>query len=311
MSTTDFSNETTAELIAGAYGDILAKTRAQIAASEEGSPIWEKATALAEDVARRMGESVNKETAATGPDTLARSAAALDHIGRTFREKRNAYAAAMAEGEGARYSDAYRAELMKAWEDGQQAEAEQVARAAWIAYQRAEDAAQQDMQVAYRDNEARFDLGKIGTLIKDIGSQIQAPPTAQGTADDRAHRLGFIAQILDRADASGDPNMQRAARIAAAPEVQRMMTTGAGDVDQLSRDLHRRLGAMASGERGRVVEVERAGQQLRRQRGQALRASVLDLERTMTGRSGSIFEVSPWQQAILGETMSTFGGGVH
>ncbi len=310
MTTTDFSHETTAELIAGAYGDILNRARTQIAASEEGSPIWEKATALAEDVARRMRESLNKETAATGPDTLASSAAALDHIGRNFRDKRNAYEAALAEGEGARFSDAYRAELLAEYDAGQQSEAENLAKAAWVSYQRAEDAGRQDMQVAYRENEARFDLGKIGTLIKDYGAQIQAPPTAQGMGDDRAHRLGWIAQILEQANASGSPDAMRAARIAAAPTVQRLMGTGPGTTDTLSRDLHRRLGSMATAERGRVVEVERAGKQLTA-RGQALRGSILDLERRMSGRSGSMFEVSAWQQAILGESMATFGGGVH
>ena len=303
MTTTDFSHENTAELVAGAYSDILAKARAQIAASEEGSPIWVKATALAEDVSRRMGESLNKETAATGPDTLARGAAALDSIRRTWRDKRNAHEAAMSESEeGQRYSAEYRAELMKAWEDGQQAEAEAVARNAWQAYSRAEDAARQDMKLAYQENESRFDLSSIGVMVRDIGSQIQAPPTAQGTATDRAHRLGFIAEVLNRAEASGDPNMQRAARIAAAPEVQRMMTTGGGDADQLSRDLHRRLGSMADAERGRVVEVEKAGKQLQ-QRGQALRASVLDLETSMTGAAYSMFGgPSPWAVAILGDS---------
>ena len=153
-------------------------------------------------------------------------------------------------------------------------------------------------------------MGKIGTLIKDYGAQIQAPPTAQGMGDDRAHRLGWIAQILEQANASGSPDAMRAARIAAAPEVQRMMGTGPGTTDTLSRDLHRRLGSMATAERGRVVEVEQTGKQLR-QRGQALRASVLDLERTMTGKTGGMFEVSPWAAAILGESMATFGGGVH
>ena len=147
MTTDDDLNVTTAAI----YRSTLDRARAVIESTSEGEPLRLRAEKLVADVEGYLAgkaEAATTADAAGGVDALQRNAAALDSIGRTFRDKRNAYEAALAEGEGARYSDAYRAELLAEYDAGQQSEAENLAKAAWVSYQRAEDAGRQDMQAA-------------------------------------------------------------------------------------------------------------------------------------------------------------------
>lgn len=308
---------TTAEMYAETAGmqrQLLARAEAQMEKRTPDDPFYVRAEALANELReslaeteRNVAEATTTAEAAGGVDALTRNMQQLDAMRRDFRERRNQYESQISADN--RFTQEYRAQLMREWDEANAAEAEQAARAAWQTYQRAEQAVAADMQVAYRDNEARFDLPSVGVLVKDYAAQMQAPPVPQGMESDSTHRLRYIATLLQRAEASGDPNALRAARIAAAPEVRRMMGTSDSDGDRLARDLHSRLARMSETERGRVVELERKADALR-QRGGNLRATILGLEQATTGKSGGIYGVSRWQAAVLGESMETFGGGV-
>ncbi len=317
MTTENQSPPTYADMHRQVVGEMTAQLdRAQrnLAAMSDDNPLRERAEALVAEIEstlsraeRNAGDAAATETGLGALDSIAQHERRLDDMRRGWKVRRNEYAAEL-EADG-RYTAEYRQQLLDAFDAERQAEAEQAARAAWRAYESAEQALARDMQTAHRESEARFDLGRVGVLVKDFASQVQAPPIPQGMEGDSAHRLRFIAQLLDRAEASGDPDAARAARIAAGPEVRRMMGTGQSDADVLGRELHARLARMADAERGRVVEVERRAAQLRR-RGAGLRGSVLGLETAATGKGAGIFGLSPWQVAVLGESMADYGGGV-
>lgn len=294
--------------------ELLDSARARLDRLGPDDPLYPRAEALVAsseqglaDAEKQLGEAVTTAEASGGVDALTRNMQHLDDLRRSYREQRNAREAELAA--DGRYSNEYRAELMQAWDAEWVAEAEQAARTAWRTYQSAEAAMERDMHTAHREAEGRYDLARVGVLVKDYAAQMQAPPVPQGMEKDRTHRLAFIGEMLDRADRSGDPDAQRAARIAAAPMVRQMMGTSDSDADRMSRDLHRKLGAMATSERGRAVEVERNQRELAK-RGKAIRSSILGLEQATTGKSGGIYGVSPWASAILGESMETYGGGV-
>jgi len=317
VTTENQSHPTYADMHRQVVGEMTAQLdRAQrnLAAMAEDNPLRERAEALVADLQgslsnaeRTAGDAMATETGTGALDSIAQHERQLDDMRRGWKDRRNQYAAELAA--DGRYTAEYRQQMLDAFDAERQAEAEQAARAAWRAYEGAEQALARDMQTAHRESEARFDLGRVGVLVKDYASQVQAPPIPQGMEGDSAHRLRFIAQLLDRAEASGDPDAARAARIAAGPEVRRMMGTGQGEADVLGRELHARLARMADTERGRVVEVERRAAQLRR-RGAGLRGSVLGLETAATGKGAGIFGLSPWQVAVLGESMADYGGGV-
>lgn len=256
---------------------------------------------------KRLADMANTADAAQSTDAMA---AAIRRVDSLRREWGDMQTRALNEIQSdPRLSDAYKAELVQAWNDENAGQAEQAAREAWQTYQRAADAITADMVTASAENSARYDLAAVGTLIQDYTAQIQAPPVPQGMEDSRTHRLAYIAEVLDRADASGNPNEQRAARIAAGPEVARLMGSGTSDADRMSRDLHRRIADMSTRERGRLPALEDKRRTLDA-RGRELRGSILALEQRATGASGGIFGVSPWQARILGESMETMGGGV-
>ena len=296
------------------HRSMVDRARARVERLSPADPLSPRAEALLEtteqgmaEAEARMGEAVTTAEASGGVDALTRNMQHLDDLRRAYREQRNQREAQLvAEG---RWSREGIAEQMQAWDAERQAEAEQAARTAWRTYESAEAAMARDMQTAHREAESRYNLARVGVLVKDYAAQVQAPPVPQGMEDSRTHRLAFIGEMLDRADRSGDPDAQRAARIAAAPIVRQLMGAGSGDADVLSRDLHRKLGAMATAERGRVVEVERNQRELAK-RGAALRSSILGLEQATTGKAGGPFGVSPWAATIMGESMETYGGGV-
>jgi len=276
--------------------------------------LHEKAQNLRDEIALDMGKTADRvrelETrreAVTGVDVIEQHVRNLEQHRREWTQRRLEYAQQV--GEGDRFTEEYQRELMAEWDRTEAAKLEQMARDAWTAYEKAERAIDADLVSATDENARRYDLAALGTLITDFTSQLEAPPVAQGAEDSRTHRLRYVAALLDRVDAGKNPNEQRAARIAATPLVRSLMGSGDSNTDQMSRELNRRLAAMTEAEQGRVPMLQRKRAELGKRSGY-LRGAILELERQATGTGATIWGVSRWQSSVLGEDMSTMGGGV-
>jgi hypothetical protein len=265
------------------------------------------AAATVERSSARLLELENTAHADGALGTLEQHRRELDHLRYEWADRRNAYAAKL-EAEGV-YSREGQEQLLAEWEKAQVDELEARAAEAWKAYERSEQAMGQAIVAATNENAARYDLPNLGTLITDYTSQLEAPPGAQGWTTNAHNQLQYVAALLDRVEAGGNPNEMRAARIAAGPVVRRLMGSSDSDADTLSRDLNRRLAGMSTAELGRIPDLERNRAALA-QRGKVLRGTILELEKVATGKTAGIFGTTPWQARILREDMQSRGGGV-
>lgn len=227
----------------------------------------------------------------------------------SFDDERRAMEQALAEDDI--YSDDFKKQKYDGFIDSAVAEAEALARRSWNETIAAEEALAEDVARAAQQADAGLDHYAISTYTADYSSRLSVIPPPRGGTE-RADTLHYISALADEVESTRSPERARAFRIAAAPVVRGLVrATGAGDDDRLARDLNRRIAGMAMAERGGAPRAEKRLAKMRVRRAE-VRSEILNLEQAMTGARTNIFApVTPWAGRILGETMETYGGGVH
>ena len=227
----------------------------------------------------------------------------------SFHDERLAMEKALADDET--YSEGFKKQKYDGFIDSAVAEAEALARRSWNETIAAEEALAEDVARAAQQADAGLDHYAISTYTADYSSRLSVIPPPRGGTE-RADTLHYISALADEVESTRSPERARAFRIAAAPVVKGLVRSGGiGDDDRLARDLDRRIAAMAMAERGGAPRAEKRLAKMRVRRAE-VRSEILNLEQSLTGARFSMFTgPTPWAQRILGETMETYGGGVH